>query len=94
MAFPPCRSTDADTAGDDTLEARIGLLRLEVNDSHSTRKTPLSRINYGIGPHFEAISELEYAMTTANSTRVLSDSSGQDWRTIAALALKPWFFCR
>jgi hypothetical protein len=62
MAFPPYRSTDAETAGDDTLEARIGLLRLRVNDSHSTRTTPLSRINYGIGPHFELISELEYAI--------------------------------
>lgn len=62
VAFPPYRSTDAETAGDDTLEARIGLLRLQVNDSHSTRKTPLSRINYGIGAHFEVISELEYAI--------------------------------
>jgi hypothetical protein len=61
-AFPPYRSTDAETAGDDTLEARIGLLHLRVNDSHSTRRTPLSRINYGIGPHFEVISELEYAI--------------------------------
>jgi hypothetical protein len=62
FAFPPYRTTDAETAGDDTLEARIGLLRLQVRDSHSTRKTPLSRINYGIGPRFEVISELEYAI--------------------------------
>ena len=62
QAFPPYRTTDAETAGDDTLEARIGLLRLQVRDSHSTRRTPLSRINYGIGPHFEVISELEYAI--------------------------------
>ena len=61
-AFPPYKTTDAETAGDDTLEARIGLLRLQVRDSHSTRSTPLSRINYGIGPHFEVISELEYAI--------------------------------
>jgi hypothetical protein len=62
LAFPPYRTTDAETAGDDTLEARIGLLRLQVRDSHSTRTTPLSRINYGIGPRFEVISELEYAI--------------------------------
>ena len=62
LAFPPYRTTDAETAGDDTLEARIGLLRLQVRDSHSTRKTPLSRVNYGIGPRFEVISELEYAI--------------------------------
>jgi hypothetical protein len=62
QAFPPYRTTDAETAGDDTLEARIGLLRLQVRDSHSTRKTPLSRINYGIGSHFEVVSELEYAI--------------------------------
>jgi hypothetical protein len=62
LAFPPYRTTDAETAGDDTLEVRIGLLRLQVNDSHSTRKAPLSRINYGIGPRLEVISELEYAI--------------------------------
>ena len=62
LAFPPYRTTDAETAGDDTLEARIGLLRLQVRDSHSTRTAPLSRINYGIGPRFEVISELEYAI--------------------------------
>lgn len=62
QAFPPYRTTDAETAGDETLEARIGLLRIQVRDSHSTRRTPLSRINYGMGPHFEVISELEYAI--------------------------------
>jgi hypothetical protein len=62
QAFPPYKTTDAETAGDDTLETRIGLLRLQVRDSHGTRRTPLSRINYGIGPHFEVISELEYAI--------------------------------
>lgn len=61
-AFPPYRTTDAETAGDDMLEVRIGLLRLQVRDSHSTRQTPLSRINYGIGHRFEVISELEYAI--------------------------------
>ena len=61
-AFPPYRTTDAETAGDDTLEARIGLLRLQVRDSRSTRRTPLTRVNYGIGPRFEVISELEYAI--------------------------------
>lgn len=61
-AFPPYRTTDAETAGDQILEARIGLLRLQVRDSHSTRRTPLSRVNYGIGSRFEVISELEYAI--------------------------------
>jgi hypothetical protein len=61
-AFPPYRTTDAETAGDDMLEARIGLLRLQVRDSHSTRTTPLTRVNYGIGPRFELISELDYAI--------------------------------
>lgn len=44
-AVPPYKTTDAETAGDDTLETRIGLLRLQVCDSHSMRRTPLSRIN-------------------------------------------------
>jgi hypothetical protein len=61
-AFPPYRTTDAETAGDDTLEARIGLLRLQVRDSHSSRRAPLARINYGVGSRFEVISELEYAI--------------------------------
>ena len=65
-AFPPYRTTDAETAGDDTLEARIGLLRLQVRVSHSNRRTPLSRVNYGVGPHFEVISELEYAIDVAS----------------------------
>jgi hypothetical protein len=62
FAFPPYRTTDAETAGDDTLEVRIGLLRMQVRDSVSTRRAPLSRVNYGIGPRFEVISELEYAI--------------------------------
>jgi hypothetical protein len=61
------------------LEARIGLLRLQVRESHSTRKTPLSRINYGIGAHFEVISELEYAI----DERELDEGAlGFKWATL------------
>ena len=62
QAFPPYRTTDAETAGDEMLEVRIGLLRLQRRDSASERSTPLSRINYGIGQRLEVISELEYAI--------------------------------
>ena len=79
LAFPPYRTTDAETAGDDMLEARIGLLRLQVEDSDSTRKTPLSRINYGIGSRFEVISELEYAI----DERELDEGAlGFKWATL------------
>jgi hypothetical protein len=60
-AFPPYRSTDADTAGADVVELRLGLLRIQRTDGQSSRLAPLSRLNFGIGDHYEIISELEYA---------------------------------
>ncbi len=61
VAFPPYRSTDADTAGASVLEVRVGLLKLQRHGSTSDRSTPLSRINLGLGAHYEVISELEYS---------------------------------
>jgi hypothetical protein len=43
------------------VELRLGLLRIQRRDGHSSRLTPLSRLNFGIGDHYEIISELEYA---------------------------------
>jgi hypothetical protein len=62
IAFPPYRTTDAETAGDDTLELRLGVLKLRRDESETDRSAPLSRINLGFGQHYEAISELEYAI--------------------------------
>ncbi|HLF12176.1 MAG TPA: hypothetical protein VJA26_13260 [Gammaproteobacteria bacterium] len=60
-AFPPYHTTDADTAGAGMLELRLGLLKLQRRESMSERSAPLSRVNFGIGGHYEVISELEYA---------------------------------
>lgn len=60
-AFPPYRSTDADTAGPGLIQLRLGLLRIKRVDSGSERSTPLTRTNFGIGDHFEIVSEFEYS---------------------------------
>jgi hypothetical protein len=62
IAFPPYRTTDAETAGADMLELRLGVLKLRRDESETHRSAPLSRINFGFGQHYEAISELEYAI--------------------------------
>jgi len=61
LAFPPYKSTDAETAGDHAVEFRLGLLEIEKTGSDSERLTPLTNLNFGFGPHFELSSELEYA---------------------------------
>lgn len=60
-AFPPYRSTDAETAGAEVVELRLGLLRIQRRDGRSNRLTPLGRLNVGIGERTEIVSELEYA---------------------------------
>jgi len=60
-AFPPYRTTDADTAGAGMLELRLGLLKIQKRGSTSERRTPLTRTNIGIGAHYEIISEFEYS---------------------------------
>ena len=61
QAFPPYRSTDAETAGDDVVELRLGLLRIQRRDGESSRLMPLTRLNFGMGSHYEVVTELEYA---------------------------------
>jgi hypothetical protein len=60
VAFPPYKSTDAETAGTHAIEFRLGLLNIEKTGSDSERQSPLTNLNFGIGPHFEISSELEY----------------------------------
>jgi hypothetical protein len=62
LAFPPYETTDAETAGVSAVEFRLGLLQIEKTGSDSERLTPLSNLNFGIGPHFEISSEFEYAI--------------------------------
>jgi hypothetical protein len=60
-AFPPYRSTDAETAGAGVVQLRLGLLRIQREDGRSRRSAPLARANFGLGEQFEIVSELEYA---------------------------------
>jgi hypothetical protein len=60
LAFPPYRSTDANTADPYTLEVRVGLIRLDDKRSGTEILSPLSRINFGLPTKIELISELEY----------------------------------
>jgi hypothetical protein len=64
-AFPPYRSTDAETAPPGTLETRLGLLRVEREDHDSHYTSPLLRVNLGIPHDLELISELEYDLEGA-----------------------------
>ena len=60
FAFPPYRSTDADTADPDTLELRVGLVKLEHEKSETEVITPSLRANFGLQNKVELISEFEY----------------------------------
>jgi hypothetical protein len=59
-AFPPYRSTDADTAPADVVEARVGLLRVQREHDENRYTAPLLRVNLGLTTNAELISELEY----------------------------------
>lgn len=59
-AFPPYRSTDAETADPWTLEARLGLIRLKHDAGENEYASPLLRVNFGFPYRIELVSELEY----------------------------------
>jgi hypothetical protein len=58
-AFPPYRSTDADTADPWVVEGRLGLLRLRRDRSNSVYSSPLLRLNLGLPHAVELIAEAE-----------------------------------
>ncbi len=60
FAFPPYRSTDADTADPYTLELRVGLGKVEQERDETEILTPLLRTNFGLPNNIELISEFEY----------------------------------
>jgi hypothetical protein len=60
FAFPPYRSTDADTAEPGTIELRAGLFEIERQHGHDKVTTPLLRMNLGLPGHAEIKTELEY----------------------------------
>lgn len=59
-AFPPYRSTDAETADPWTLETRIGLLRVRHDGPDTAYITPLLRLNVGLPASTEIVSEFEH----------------------------------
>lgn len=59
-AFPPYRSTDAETADPWTLEARLGLFRLKHDAGRNEYASPLLRVNFGLPYRIELVSEFEY----------------------------------
>lgn len=59
-AFPPYRSTDAETADPWTLEGRLGLIRLKHDAGENEYASPLLRVNFGLPHRIELVSEFEY----------------------------------
>ncbi len=75
-AFPPYRSTDADTADPGALEVRLGLVRIARKDQDNTYESPLLRINLGLPRSFELISEFAYL---PEEERVADAAVGFKW---------------
>jgi hypothetical protein len=59
-AFPPYRSTDAEVATEGVLEVRAGLGRWQRERDENRYRSPLLRVNLGIGHGLELVSELEF----------------------------------
>ena len=64
-AFPPYRSTDADTADPWVFEARLGLLRLRRDGGDNVYSSPLLRLNLGLPHGLELVSEQSSAQARA-----------------------------
>jgi len=60
LAFPPYRSTDADTADPYALEVRLGLVKWQREGGEDEVVTPLLRANLGLPSKLELIAEFEY----------------------------------
>lgn len=79
QAFPPYRSTDAETAAPWTLEARLGLLKVTHDDSRSSYASPLLRMNVGFPGDFELVTEFEYEL---ERSRFVDGAVGFKWAPI------------
>jgi hypothetical protein len=66
-AFPPYRSTDADTAAPWMLETRLGLLRVQREGDETTYSSPLLRVNLGLPADTEIVTEFEYRADEAEA---------------------------
>lgn len=59
-AFPPYKTTDADTADPYNVELRLGLVQTERESGETQYTSPLVRANFGFPNKVELISEFEY----------------------------------
>jgi hypothetical protein len=75
-AFPPYRSTDADTAEEGVVEVRGGLLGIERESQKNAYFSPLLRANLGLPYNAEFVSELEYR---ADESEVTDAAVGLKW---------------
>jgi hypothetical protein len=82
-AFPPYRSTDADTADPWTIEGRFGLIRLKHDAGTNEYASPLLRVNFGFPYHIELVSEFEYLPEEA---RVGDAAIGFKWIPLMDMA--------
>lgn len=62
-AFPPYRSTDAETADPWTLEGRLGLVRVRRDAGANAYTVPLWRVNLGLPHGLELVTEGEFSAT-------------------------------
>ena len=60
VAFPPYKTTDADTADPYNLELRLGLVQAEREGGATQYASPLLRANFGFPNKVELISEFAY----------------------------------
>ncbi len=94
FAFPPYRSTDAETADPWALEGRLGVVRLRRDQGQNVYASPLWRVNLGMPHRLELITEGEYSATAG---RLADAAVGFKWVPffdtfsvgIEALALLP-----
>lgn len=75
-AFPPYRSTDADTAPLWVMEVRFGVVQLRRQDRETQYASPLLRTNLGLPHRMEFVSEFEYL---SDKDRIGDAAIGVKW---------------
>jgi len=75
-AFPPYRTTDADVVDPGVAEVRLGLVKVERENSENEYFSPLLRANLGLGHNLEIGGELEYSQ---DKDRVSDAAVGLKW---------------
>jgi hypothetical protein len=93
-AFPPYRSTDADTAAIGVMEVRVGVVRVRHEDGENRYSSPLLRLNLGLAPSAEMTMESEYDLDESRlgdgaiGLKLVSRGDAMSWG-VETLALLP-----